>query len=290
MSAPVALGLLVAATAVIWPLNRWALRHGATPLGTGIILSLVALAGGAVSALSAGQPLYDPAAFFYGSLGGISFAVGFVLLILKCLGEGPIAPAAAAYSLALAGSVLAGLSVPYGPELSTGIIASFAAVLVSLGLIGLAPMRAGGKREREWGARAVGGWAFMAVTGATQFLAGRFAPSSPFGYIIAQKLVSLLILLLVASTRGGARVCAADLLAGAGTGLVATAVVWLGTAATDAMVSVWVYPFSVASPLALVLVGSALLSRDRIGAWGWAACLLALAAMVLLTVSLPGGV
>ena len=277
--------LLVAATMAIWPLNRWALRHGATPVGTGIVLSAVTLVGGVVGSLVTGQAIYHPAAFFFGALGGIAYAVGFVLILLKCLAIGPMGPTAIASSLGFAGTVLATLTVAYAPPASPALFAGLGASLLAVLLMAAAPVTTRGESGADWSRLIVAGWAFLVIASAAQFLSGRFAPQAPFGYIVAQALVSLLLLLIVASTGTAGRPKVPDLLAGVGTGALAAALIPLSATAVSGMQAVTVYPVVVAAPALLVVALGALAYRERLTVWGWLACAAGVAALVLL--SLP---
>lgn len=277
--------LLVAAGGAVWPLNRFALRHGATPVGIGIVLSAVTLAGGLVGALVTGQPIYHPAAFFYGALGGLTYAVGFVLIILRCLAIGPIGPTAVASTLGFAGTVLATAIVPYAPPATVALYAGMGATLLAVVLMAIAPVTTRGGPGSDWSRLVMAGWAFSAIASAAQFLSGRFAPQAPFGYIVAQALVSLLLLLIVASTGGSGRPKAPDLLAGAGTGLIAAALVPLSATVMTGMLTVTVYPVVVAAPALLIVLLGALAYRERLTVWGWISCASGIAALALL--SLP---
>jgi len=283
------LALLVVASAAAWPLNRWALRHGATPVGIGIVLSVVTLAAGIVGSAVSHQPLYHPAAFFFGALGGIAFGAGFVLIILRCLAMGPMGPTATAYSLGLAGTVLATLLVPYALRPSVAVYAGFAATLVVVVLLGLVRAEqtpsavASGAQPRDWQRLVVAGWGFSALYGATQILAGRFAPQAPFGFLAAQALVSLLLLLIVASSGRVGWPRAPDIVAGAGTGIIMAALVPVSTTAMGGTEAApHFYPISVAAPPALAILLGALAYRERLTVWGWIACALGIGALVLL--------
>jgi hypothetical protein len=284
MTETLLLALSVLATAAVWPLDRWAFRHGGTPVGTGIVLSVVTLAAGIVGSVATGQPIYHPAAFFFGALGGIAYAVGFVLIILQCLATGPLGPTAAASTLGLAGTALATLLVPYAPVTPGVLYAGLALSVLAVVLLGAAPVERG-KRRTDYSVLIVAGWAFVSLASATQFLSGRFAPQAPFGYLVAQALVSLLLLLIVASTRTGSWPRAADLLAGIGTGIVPAVLVPLSATSMSGMNAAAVYPVTVAAPVLLVAALGGFVFRERLTVWGWIACAAGIAALVLM--SLP---
>jgi hypothetical protein len=276
------LSVLVVASAAVWPLCRWSVRSGGSPVGTGIVLSAVSLAGGLVGSLATDSVVYEPAAFFYGALGGIAWAVGFVLLTLRCLAIGPIGPTAVVSALSFAGTVVATMTVPFAPPATAALYAGLGATLLSVIVAGAARMAVKSEGAGDWSRLAVAGWGFSALASGAQFLSGRFAPGAPFGYLVAQALVALLLLAIVATSRSGTRPRLPDLVAGAGAGVLTTVLAPLSASLLADLQAVAVYPVVVAAPAATVAVLGAAAYREKLTLWGWLATASGVAALALL--------
>lgn len=279
--------LAVVLSTAIWPLNRWALSRGGSPAGIGIVLSVVGLAGGLVVARITHQPVYHPAAFFLGSLAGVAYAIGFVLLLLRCLERGPAGPVVAANGLALAAPVAASLLFPYAPVPPLPVLVGLGTAALALVLLTLLPLvrdRAGDARRARWRIMLVLGWLLTGLGGVAQLASARYAPQAAAATIISQYLMSLLVL-LVAASAGAGWPKGPDLAAGVATGLVSAVVLPATFTALEAMPGALAYAIAAAGPAFLVVLLGRVVWKQRLTVWGWLGCAAGVAAIVL--VSLP---
>jgi drug/metabolite transporter (DMT)-like permease len=279
------IGVVVVLATAMWPLNRWAMRRGARPAAVGVAISVAGIAIGLLVAAASGQPLVVPAALGLGSLAGVAYSVGFVLIIFHCLRIGPAGPTVLVNNLGMVWPIAIGMvwfapgATPLAHWLGLGCIA------VTLALTGLgqpagpAQQAGGGGR---WGAWVLAGWVFSGVSMGCPFLASQYAPAAPLAFLVAMYVVSGLILLGVLLVQRAARPQGFEILAGLGTGTMVTGSVALTIWVLTRMSPVVVFPVTVAGPIVLMMLIGAAAFKERIGWTGWLAAGFGIAGIALL--------
>jgi drug/metabolite transporter (DMT)-like permease len=276
----------IAASTVMWPLNRWVTRSGARPLASGCWLSLLGAALAAPAALAAGQDLLDPVAWAVGAVVGAAFAFGYCFALMKCVQIGPLGPSAAVNNMGLLWPVVLG-AVWLDPH-PLGIPAwiGLAAVVAALVLFGFGSAGGGGPAKRmslTWGFWALATWVAAGVAMSVQLVGMRRFAVQPISLVCAYLATSALFLLpfairgkVLAPKRG-------ELLAGAGNGaLQVVSASCLFFAIRQLPVEI-AYPFAIGAPLIFALVLGRVVYRDAVSPAGWNASALGIAGLVLLS-------
>ena len=282
----VLLMLLVLNSTALWPLNRWAMMRQARTEYIGIVLTAVLAAGAALASVLMGKPLMAPPAILFGSLAGIAYAVGFILIIFYCLKIGPSGPTVTINNMGLLWPVVLDLGLFRGGTavpLLTRI--GLAATLLALALMGWGHGRNPGAApvSRRWAMWAVIGWVFSGISMSSQFLSSRYAPRAPFAFPLFMSLVALAILAAVALVKRGGRFRREEVVAGGLTGLMMIFGIPATLILLTRMSAAIVFPVTVAGPAVLMLLVGHFILKEHLSRTGWIASLLGVAGIILLS-------
>lgn len=282
----VLLFVLVLNSTALWPLNRWAMRRQARAERLGMVLTAVLAAGAAAVALAMDSPLLAGPALLWGSVAGIAYAVGFILIIFYCLKIGPTGPTVTINNLGLLGPVVADLALFSGGKgvdaLTWG---GLLATVLALGLMGWGHSdRAGAAAvTKRWALWVVVGWAFSALSMGNQFLSSHYAPEAPFAFTVAMSVVAFAILGAVTLVRGGGRTRREELVAGGVTGLMMVLGIPVTLTLLTRMSAAIVFPVTVAGPAVLMLLVGHSVLNERLSGIGWVASVSGVAGIILLS-------
>jgi drug/metabolite transporter (DMT)-like permease len=264
----------------MWPLNRWAVRRGARRDAIGVCIGVVALAIMVLAALLSGKPLLVKPALLFGAIGGAAYAVGFVLIIFYCLKIGPVGPTVTVNNLGLLWPVIIGMIWFSKDAPSWLVVAGVILTVAALILIGWSCSK-DGALSRKWVVWVFIGWCFSGVSMSCQLLSSKTAPDGMFAYVAAGFGLSAILLAVPLLKRGGA-LRRAEVIAGAGTGIIVgfvlPATLWLLTRMPASVI----FPVTVASPAVLMLLTSHFVFKEKLSALGWTGCFLGVAGIVLL--------
>jgi len=281
------ISLVVLSSTLLWPVNRWAMRNDARPEAIGMVSSLVGMSLAVALGLASGSPLLARTALLIGGVGGLAYAVGFVLIIFYCLKIGPTGPTVTLNNMGLVWPVLIGLLWFSTSAPTVMQWAGFAGTLLALALTGanrsddaaVTPITA------RWTGWALVGWAFAGISMSTQFLNSRFAPEAPYAYLLALFATALVVCLLTAAVKRSGLPARVEILAGLCTGLLNIAGISLTIYLLGRISPTIVMPITVASPVILMLLFGHFVLKERLNPLGWTASALGLVGIVCL--SLP---
>ena len=282
----VLLALLVLNSTALWPLNRWAMMRQARTEYIGIVLTAVLGIGAAAVSVLMGKPLIAPPAFLFGSLAGIAYAVGFILIIFYCLKIGPSGPTVTINNMGLLWPVLLDLGLFRGTKTIVPLTwIGLAAAVVALVLMGWG--HAGGEgiapATKRWAMWAIIGWVFSGISMGSQFLSSHYAPQAPFAFVVVMSVVALAILTVVALIKHSGRFRREEVIAGGLTGLMMIFGIPVTLILLTRMSAAIVFPVTVAGPAVLMLLIGHFLLKERLSPAGWMASLLGVAGIVLLS-------
>lgn len=291
MSDLVWLTIIVLFATAMWPLNRWAMRSGARPEMIGICVSAVATALASLIAWASGQVLLSPAGLLLGGVAGVAYAVGFIMIIFYCLKIGPAGPTVTVNNLGLLGPVVVSLLCFSGSGQSSLIVFIGGGVtILALGLVawnrsndqGTTPITA------RWARWVLVGWAFSVVSMTMQFLSSQYAPAAPYAYVTGSYAVAFIVLGVVALVKRNGALRPEEWLAGIGTGIMVGIFLPVTLLLLTRMAAAIVFPVTVAGPVVLMLLIGHFLLHERLNPAGWAASLLGLCGLILLSMAGTG--
>lgn len=287
--------LVVALGTAIWPLARWILgtKNDVRVMGFWVSLASATLSGGLLA--WQGAPCGIGPVWLAGAALGVSYAVGFILLIMRCLQIGPVGPTVTINNSALICGVVFGV-VWLDPHVPDGrVIAGIAGVLAALALVGNRRREVRGPGSvkpddrrlaisPEWKRRVMWGGAFSGLSFMSQAYVGirhpGLAPSLLF--VCAGFAVSASILLATVIRRPRVLLQRREMLGGILLGVGNVLGLPLTLAAFPYLGSEIVLPVTVTSPMIIVLLLSAAVYRERLDRWTWAGCCLAALAVGLM--------
>ncbi len=288
------LGLLtttVVLATLLWPVSRWVVRRGGRPEAFGLSTAVAAAALTTPAALWSGQAFDNAVVWCVGATIGVAFAVGYFLVIMHCLRLGPTGPTAAANNMGLVWPVVCGLVWPVPRSVGVTAAAGLTLVVAGLTLFGLAssatPSAAqapAARLSRRWLAWVLLGWALAGVSMTAQYVGSVLVPRDPLALTACFYLVTAVVLAGVLLARRQPRPSRSEMAAGAVNGLISAAAVVTTLLTLNRARAEVVFPVTVAMPILLVLLLSAVVYRERLGGLAWAACGAGGAGLVLLTV------
>ena len=285
----VLISLVVLSSTLLWPVNRWATRSGARPEAMGIVGSLVGIPLAILLGLALGSPLLAHRALLIGAVGGVAYAVGFVLIIFFCLRIGPTGPTVTLNNMGLVWPVLIGLLwfAPAAPAAVQWF--GFGCTLLALALTGANRSRdeAVTPITARWAGWALVGWVFAGISMSCQYLDSQLAPNTPYAYLLALFAVALVICLGISAVKRNNLPTRAEALAGLGVGAInvfsiTLTILLLGPLHVSPAI---VMPVTVAGPVILMLLIGHVILKERLNSLGWTASALGLAGIVCLSLS-----
>jgi drug/metabolite transporter (DMT)-like permease len=273
------LAVAVAFSTILWPVARWGLAGDAKPATAGFWTSLAM----ALVALCAAR--FDlrgaPAGVWVaGGLLAIAYSVGFWVLIMQCLKIGPAGPTVTVNNMAMVCGVLYGVLwlKPRGwphPLVIAGAVGACAALV----LIGLGGRSSATSTPRRWLPMVLAGGAFSGVSFICQTYVGEVQRPFRFAFLAIGAFGSAMILLpLTWSTLWRRREMTAGITIGAMSGIGMA----LTLAAFADLGSAIVLPFSVTTPVLLMLVIGHFAYEERLGRTQMAGCIIGAGSVLLL--------
>ena len=136
----------------------------------------------------------------------------------------------------------------------------------------------------RWLLWAVAGWVLAGGSNTGQLLAAMHAPDSPFGVVLSFSGVAACVLLVVCLFRRSPLRSGRELLGGLASGAFMACTGGLIQVALQHASAAVVFPTTIGGPVVLVLLLGRLVYRERLGPWGWAACLLGVVSLALLSI------
>ena len=283
MSNWLALLLMTAAATAIWPVARWAMHHAARPAALGLVMVSVVLCVDGGLALALHSPLLVPMAWGLGSIGGVCYAVGFVLIIFHCLRIGPTGPTVTLNNLGMVWPILIGMIWSVAAHgLQWAGVACTGAALVLTGFINRAEGPSMLPLTPRWARWALLGWLFAGLSMSSQYLSGQWVPHAPYAYVVAWSLVALVVLLVAWALGRHTRFTRVEVAAGLATGLISALTLPLQLWLLGRMAPFIVFPVTIAGPVIVILLLGQFAFRERLNLAGWSASLLGVAGILLL--------
>jgi drug/metabolite transporter (DMT)-like permease len=265
--------------------NRWVVNRGGRPEAFGLATALTAAAISIPLAISLGQSLADPTVWAVGATIGAAFAVGYFMVVMHCLRIGPTGPTAAVNNMGLVWPVVVGLLWPESRALGLGALGGLILVVLGLGLFGIGSSRSPGGAElsRRWVGWVLLGWLLAGVSMTAQYVGTVLVPDRPVALAAAFYTVAVLVLAGIAIRGRRFPLSRVEIRAGAVNGLISAAAIITTLLALRYARAEIVFPVTVAMPILLVLILSAVVYRERLSRLAWAACLAGGTGLVLLT-------
>jgi drug/metabolite transporter (DMT)-like permease len=293
-------GLSVAASTLMWPVNRWVLSAprpsgdrktaGGVPEVYGFWIGTSGAAVAAVLSLLTGQRLDIGVVWILGAVVGLAFAVGYCIALMRCLATGPLGPSAVVNNMGLLWPVVLG-AVWIQPH-RLGVLSWLGLGLVVAGLVAFgfsrptpregvtAPARGASLR---WGMWALLTWVAAGVSMSTQLAASVRAPEAPLPMACAY-LASAAVFLLPIVLVGRRRLASPrEMAAGAANGTLQVIAVSSMLVALRTLGAEVVYPFAVGLPVVLTLLLGTVVYRERVDRAGWIASALGVVGLVALS-------
>lgn len=273
------LALVTVMGTAIWPLARWALSEGGNPRVMGFWISLTVATASLTALIIKDAPLFIPSLWVAGILMGTAYAVGFIMLIMRCLQTGPAGPTVTINNSAMIFGVLYGV-LWLEPHFPNGwILAGSAGVLAALIMIGMGrPPSSPQIRavSHAWLPMVLAGGAFSGLSFMTQTYAGLCHPGVEnsllfmfVGFCFAAVILFLSVVrdprILLRQKR--------ELAGGVILGLsntIGTLLVLLTFRKLGAEI---VLPVSVTSPMILIMILGVVFYKEHLSRLMWAGCL-----------------
>ncbi len=293
----------VVASTMIWPVARWGLHANGNVRVMGFWTCLTSAAVCAVAlSLQFGVPGVGGFAgehsdvLIAGGVMAVAYAVGFYILIMRCLQTGPAGPTVTVNNSAMICGVLFGvlwlkpsMHTPWIVEWpNPWIVLGAAGTLAAMVLVGLGktPQNADTVSPKapvttRWKIFLMLGGAFSGMSFMTQAYVGTFHPEAKFGFLFAGFGFGLagVILLITMASRLRRILSWRELLGGAGVGVLNTVSIPLTMKAYSCFPAEIVLPVTVVTPIAFNLLIARVIWREHLSRVVWAGCILAMIAV-----------
>ena len=252
------LTIAVAASTLLWPVGRWGLNGDGRPavigLWTSLAMGIVSLIGCVARAELHAPP---PQVLVAAGLMGVAYAIGFWVLIMRCLKIGPAGPTVTVNNMAMVFGVLYGVVYlrPHGLPHPL-VLAGAAGTCLALLLIGLGNTTGGAGAlvvPRSWLPMLMLGGALSGLSFILQTYIGEVQRPFRFLFLALASFASAL-LLLPALLNARPLVRRREVIAGTLIGAMSGAGLLLTLAAFAYLGSAIVLPFSVTTPVLLMLL------------------------------------
>jgi drug/metabolite transporter (DMT)-like permease len=274
-------GLAVAGSTLMWPVNRWVLAAPRTPsarLGDrrggpevyGFWIGVFGASVAAVASVAAGQRLDLGLVWLWGSLVGVCFGFGYCIALMRCIATGPLGPSAVVNNMGLLWPVLLGAMWIAPHALGAASWAGLGLVVGGLVMFGFS--RSGGATRAaslRWALWALATWVAAGVSMSAQLVASVRAPEAPFPLACAYLATAAVFLLPFVVVGRRPLFARREMLAGAANGSLQVLSVSCMLVALRTLKPEVVYPFSVGLPVVLALLLGAVVYRERIDPLGW---------------------
>lgn len=283
------LGIVIAMSTALWLVARWAFGHHGNVRAYGFWLSLTAAVvmsgllawrGGAVAV----GPLWAA-----GAIMAVAYAVGFIVLIQRCLQVGPVGPTVGINNSAMVFGVIAGFvwldPRPPGGAVLAGIAGTLAGVILMA--MGTRAPAGGAVRSdnAQWLKLVIPGGIFSGISFTTQAYAGLRHPGLDASLLFGAVVFGLSALILAALLVRRPHDFVADrrvLVGGIAVGILNGITLPLSLLLVKTLGAEVVFPLTIALPMVLVTVVARTWFRERISGRAWAGCLLTALALAVL--------
>lgn len=282
------MGLVIGISTAIWPLARWALSGDGNVRVMGFWASLAAAVVSLIAILARGAPLVVPSLWAAAALMAIAYAVGFIILIMRCLQTGPAGPTVTINNSAMIFGVLYGVLWldPHVPNI--WILGGAVGVFIALVMVGF-----GKNRDTAQGRSVGAAWLTMLLAGGllsglsfmTQTYVGMRHPginNSLLYVCIGFGLSALILFLFVARDPCVLLRRKRELVGGVGLGMANAAGLPITIMVFKQLGAEIVLPVSVTSPMILVLILGVVAYKEQLSRLTWAGCLMAALSVGLL--------
>ena len=274
----------VALSTLLWPVARWGLGGASRAASVGLCTSLAMAAASGVGFLIRHEGRPSGGVWIAAALLAIAYALGFWLLVMHALKIGPAAPTVTVNNMAMVCGVLYGVLYLHPHERPSGyVIAGAIGTCIALVLIGIG---SGGKGvnsnanvPRRWLPMVIAGGAFSGLSFITQTYVGEVQRTFRFTFLMLASIGSAAILLPVVLPH---RVTWREAIAGVSIGLMSAIGMLATLTAFRYLGSAIVLPFSVTTPVLLMLVIGHFAYRERLSRPQFAGTLVGALAVLLL--------
>ncbi len=277
------LTLVVLGNVTIWILNRWAGKRDTDVRRLGLCLTCFTAAGSIIMVSITNKPLLSLPATLSGLVAGVAYAVGYLVIIMKCLRIGPAGPTITINNLGLLGSVVLGIAFTYQsnpPSLSTytGIVLSVLALLLMFRNNVHRQMRI----ASEWVRMVIIGFFFSCLSFGANFLATFLDPQNPYAFSFAMNLSAFLLLLFDMFYKKRVRPNKSERRIGLGIALIHVITTPLTFYVTTVIPAYIVFPVISVAPIVIMLFVGHFVYKERLNVYGYICSILGIAGVILM--------
>lgn len=249
-------------------INRWVLKHEGRPELLGICTNIIGLLGGLLLFFLYGDHSFSIRALFFGTIYGICYSLGFIMIIFNCLKIGPTGPTSTVTNIgALVGPTIASF-LWFSNKNSPSFNAILGLICCILSIILISLKKDDGKQKsdlnRKWIRLIILGGIFSMISAASQYLAIQYDTNSTFSFIIVNNGVSLIILLFISFIKQNKFPRKGEILAGTYTGIANVTLTVLLFALLKHISAIIVYPLTIAIPMLLILIVGSYFYKEKL--------------------------
>ena len=279
------LGLVVVMGTAMWLVARWTFGRDGDVRVYGFWLSLTAATLSGLTLAGLGGDLANGPVWLAGGLMALAYAIGFIVLIQRCLQIGPVGPTVTINNAAMLGGVVASLAwlAPRVPNL--GEVLGILGILAGLAILAMAREKPGQTGlNSAWLRLVIPGGLCSVLSFVCQAYVGVRHPGLRAGLLYTTVNFGGAALLLLLLIRSPQRLFAQPRLVAGGivVGIMNGIGLPLSLHAMQAFGPEIVLPLTVALPMVLVALLARLLFRERLGPLAWTGRALTALALALL--------
>jgi drug/metabolite transporter (DMT)-like permease len=274
---------VVAAGTLLWPVGRWALQDKGSPAAMGFWISLVMGILGLIARVVMREPAIPQGVWTAGLLTAFAYSIGFCLLIMQCLKIGPAGPTVTVNNMAMVCGVLYGAIYLHPAVPSLFVLLGATGTCAALILIGMGQQSSSsrGSTPRHWLPMLLAGGAFSGLSFMMQTHIGELYRGHRFSFLAISAIGSAIILLPFV-LREGSLSRQREIIAGLAIGGMSVVSISLTLSAFQHFPAAIVLPFTVTSPVLLMLIIGHFGYRERLNARQLSGTLVGAASILLL--------
>ena len=276
----------VALMAIIWPVNRWVMKHDGRTRSIGLAITFAGMICAACGALFSGQPLFSAVGLLYGSITAAAYDFGFCMIIFYCLKIVPSGATATINNFGCMFPVLIGI-IAFSNGKSPALFAVLGIASVVVSLILMAFNKTAGETKAasaKWFKWVVLGGLLSGISLGSQFIATQLSPNNPYTFAFSCNLIAFLILVVVSLGMKDTRPKKAEMVAGGITGAINV----LGTVILFYLLQnipgFVIYPVIMTAPVLIMLIVGHYIYKEKMNRFGWAACIIGMVGLVLFNI------